>query len=100
MMADDTSLFLSDVESLLNAIDRFNHFETCSGLRLNLSKTELIPIGINDKVDIALPNGVNQIKVSHLPFKALGIWFSKNEKEILELNINDRIKTMERLMNM
>ena len=45
LMADDTTLFLSDLNSLKIAINKFNKFRNCSGLKLNLTKTILIPIG-------------------------------------------------------
>ena len=44
-MADDTTLFIKDIVSLSLAIQRFDTFSKYSGLKLNLSKTELIPIG-------------------------------------------------------
>jgi len=90
---------LLNIESLINAITRFNQFETCSGLKLNINKTELVPIGKIDNLNITLPKCISQIKVSQLPFKALGIWYSKNDQEILDLNMSERIKTMEKLTN-
>ena len=66
-------------------------------LKLNLKKTEIIPIGkLKNKKNI-LPIDLNQIKVKHGPFKALGTWFSNNEQEIIELNFADRIKSIEKL---
>ena len=44
-MADDTTLLMKNLNSISNAINIFNEFEKCSGLKLNLSKTEIIPIG-------------------------------------------------------
>ena len=41
-MADDTTLFLADINSLILAKDKFKDFEKNSGLKLNLSKTEII----------------------------------------------------------
>ena len=45
MMADDTTLILKDLTSLNNAINIFEQFKHCSGLKLNLNKTEIIPLG-------------------------------------------------------
>ena len=44
-LADDTTLFLEDIESLR---------ENCSGLKINLDKTEVIPVGICKRKDIKL----------------------------------------------
>ena len=49
--------------------------------------------------DIILPKYIKNITVKHGPFKALGIWFSENENEIETLNIENRIKKMETMMN-
>lgn len=43
--ADDTTVFLRDVQSLNNQFDLLTHFENCSGLRINQSKSELLWLG-------------------------------------------------------
>ena len=45
LMADDYTLILQNIESLSKAITHFENFKGCSGLKLNLNKTEIIPIG-------------------------------------------------------
>ena len=55
MMADDITLINKDIQSISNAVKIFNSFEQCSGLKLNLSKTEIIPIGNKKNKDINLP---------------------------------------------
>ena len=46
-------------------------FEACSGLRVNLEKSELIPVGrVNDIEDLALELGC---KVGGLPSRYLGL---------------------------
>ena len=47
MLADDTTLLLQDLSSVNLAIKQFDKFSKCSGLNLNLQKTEIIPIGAN-----------------------------------------------------
>ena len=99
-MADNTTMFLRYIVSLSLAIKRFETFSKYSGLRLNLTKTELIPIGkARKKTKITLPKDLQTIKIKNGPFKALGIWFSSDEKEITELNLDNRIKNMETLIN-
>ena len=81
LMADDTTLFPTDVNSLITAISTFqNH----SGLKLNLTKTEIIPIGKLKNKDLALPTELAQIQIKHGPFKALRVWYSYSECEIIE----------------
>ena len=100
LMADDTTLSLINLKSLEKAITRFKAFQHYSGLKLNLNKTELIPIGKLRNTKIILPKDIREIKVKHGPFKALGIWYSNVEEEIQELNLKERVKKMETIINM
>ncbi len=99
LMADDTTLLLSNINSLSTAIEKFETFEKFSGLKLNMGKTEIIPIGNKTNVNITLPQNLQKIKVKHGAFKALGVWFSQEENSVTELNLNDRIKSMETIIN-
>ena len=65
LMADDTTLFLSDIKSLTKAISTFQEFEKISGLRLNLNKTEIIPIGKLRNKEINLPEELEKIGIKH-----------------------------------
>ena len=86
-LADDTTLFLSNLESVSNSIALFKFFSDFSGLRLNLDKTEIIPIGKNVGKNITLPQNLKKLRCKTSVFKTLGIWFSnkENEKNIFEL---------------
>ena len=99
MMADDTTLIMKDIQSITNAINIFKDFEKCSGLKLNLNKTEIIPIGNQKSVHTILPYHLREIKIKHGPFKALGVWFTSNHQEMVELNYNERLKNMNTLTN-
>ena len=46
-LADDTTCFFEDELSAKLALSTFNKFEKCSGLKVNLSKTEAVWIGRN-----------------------------------------------------
>ena len=98
-MADDTTLFTTNLESLVSAIKTFKKFEACSGLKINLNKTEIIPIGKVKQKNIQLPSEIEQIKIKNGPFKALGIWFSDNQLQSEELNLVERLKKMQTLIN-
>ena len=54
-MADDITQMNIDTQSIINARNIFNSLEKCSGLKLNLSKTEIIPIVSQKGKDIILP---------------------------------------------
>ena len=45
-LADDTTLFLKDINSLKAALDMLHIFRSISGLKLNESKTEILQIGV------------------------------------------------------
>ena len=64
-MADDITLMNTDTQSIINAINIFNSFEKCSGLKLNLSKTEIILIRSQKGKDIILPTHLCKITVEH-----------------------------------
>ena len=82
MMADDTTLILKDLNSLETAINIFEQFRQCSGLKLNLNKTEIIPIGTAKNLKISIPKHLSTIKIKNGPFKALGVWFASTQDEI------------------
>ena len=99
LMADDTTLFLADLHSLSLAISTFKNFEKFSGLKLNLNKTEIIPIGNLKNKQPLLPPDLTSIRIVNGPFKALGIWYSYNKNEMLDLNLESRIKNMTIIIN-
>ena len=77
----------------------FQLFKTCSGLKLNLYKTEILPIGTNADKTIVLPYNINSIQIKKGPFKALGVWFTNDEDKAITLNFSERIKNMQKLTN-
>ena len=97
MLADDTTLLLQDLSSVTLAIKDFDKFSKCSGLSLNLQKTEIIPIGSNIHKQIG--KTVYGIKLKEGPFKTLGIWFSNNDIEMKDLNFNERIGKMKKQLD-
>ena len=44
-MADDTTLFLQDIQSLHTVLNILYMFQQSSGLKLNKSKTEILSLG-------------------------------------------------------
>jgi hypothetical protein len=43
--ADDTMLFVSKLQDLDNALKVFDQYSSCSGMKLNLSKSWVVPLG-------------------------------------------------------
>ena len=96
MLADDTTLILANINSLIKAISIFKNFTKLSGLKLNMQKTEVIPLGALRKKQFGLPSLLQEIKINNGPFKCLGIWFAFTEQEITQLNFEDRIKKIKK----
>lgn len=96
-LADDTTCFLSDEKSgieLLNIIQNFKH---CSGLKINLDKTEAVWIGSCKN----FRPGILPVKWSKGQFFTLGIWFSsKGEEEMLRKNFNTKLEELKLTLNL
>ena len=72
LFADDTLVFCEESQDQLTHLRLFfMWFEACSGLKINLEKSEFIPVGmVNDIEDLALELGC---KVGGLPSCYLGL---------------------------
>ena len=95
-MADDTTLFLKDLNSVQKCLKILNHFSKCAGLKLNKDKTEAFQLGINthaikDKFGLKWVNG---------PIKVTGIWVGKNIKSLSVSAIEEKIQKLKVLLNM
>ena len=71
-LADDTTLFLADLESVVISISLFQTFASVSGLTLNLDKSEIIPLGENVHKNITLPQELKKLRYNNGAFKTLG----------------------------
>jgi hypothetical protein len=94
-MADDTTTFIEDQDSLENILKLLNTFEQYAGLRLNKTKTEAMWIGrnCNNKSE---PLGIKWVKEVH----ALGICFSYDNDSVVLKNFMDRAKAFQRILDM
>ena len=97
-LADDTTIFIKNLKSLQSAIDLFQNFQKCSGLKLNLEKTEIIPLEPHRLSPIDLPNKVDKLSINYGAFKTLGVWFSQIFDESLKLNYDEHIIKIETLL--
>ena len=92
-LADDTTLFLGDVDSLKEALKALSSFSKISGLSLNKSKSEIIKIGDNIKGSTFC--GIRTVKKTC----SLGIWYFDNMAEIMHENHTDRLKNFSMTLN-
>ena len=96
-LADDTTIFLQDNISLRVTLSIFEEFYRYAGLKLNLVKTEAIVV-YNDGT--LYEDKTVGITWTSKPFKTLGIWYSVDTAEMLEINIKHKLLKMENLINM
>ena len=98
-LADDTTLFLDNLNSIIQAVKIFQEFTKCSGLKMNLEKSEVIPIGTLKLKEVILPKCVSKLVVNKSAFKTLGIYFSPDINESVNLNFEPKISAMKTIIN-
>ena len=89
-LADDTTIFVQDTSSIKNLLCVMDRFYETSGLRLNKQKSEIFILGSCGQSDNT-PNQIGGLKCTVEPFKALGVYFGKDEEETHELNFTNRL---------
>ena len=94
-MADDTTAFVEDTQSLENMIKILQLFEQYAGLKLNKTKTEAMWLGkdINNRIT---PLEIKWVKTVH----SLGIFFSYDTDSVIQKNFMDRAKEVKRILDM
>ena len=93
--ADDTTVFVRDLQSVTSLLKLLNEFNECSGLEINNTKTEAMWLGEwKDKTDE--PFGFKWPKE---PINALGVFFSYNHASADELNFGEKILNLEKTLN-
>ncbi len=95
-LADDTTLFLSDTQSLINSIAFITKFGKSSGLKLNKDKTEAFWIGA-DMNKKEKPLGLSWTKDF---IKCLGIWCGPSIEGAVRKNFEEKIKKIKSLLNL
>ncbi len=91
-LADDTTLFLKDKNQIKNAIKLVQAFSDASGLQLNITKCEILPM--HDSSEQTMFN----IPVKEC-IKYLGIYISKNMSDRQQLNFNNKIKKTKMILD-
>ena len=95
--ADDTTLFIHDIHSLENAFVNLRGFSTCSGLRLNMDKTEAIQLGIDRHNNQHRKLGIKWVD-DHT--RVLGVWVGKDVHATFHKNTAERLQKVKNLLNM
>jgi exonuclease III len=94
-MADDTTVFVEDLQSLRIVLDIIELFHLFAGLKLNKTKTEAMWLGkwknLNDK-----PLGLKWVSEVH----SLGIFFSYDTDYVVQKNFTDKSKSFKRILDL
>ena len=90
--ADDMTALLSDIISAKELLDSLNTFEKYSGLKMNVSKTKAMWIGIM-KNSAEKPLGLEWC----LTVKNLGVIFSCNKKVVSSQNFQEKLDKFRKL---
>ena len=92
--ADDTNIFTKySEENLRKILDAFKTFQTIAGLKVNLDKTEIVPLApIRKHYNILLKG--EQLKWTTEPVKCLGIVVSTDREQLIELNYTPIVNKM------
>ena len=67
-------------------------------MTVNLEKTEIIPLGRDRNKTINLSGNLKKITYNMGPFKTLGIWFSNNHNDAIDLNYSPKIEKVKTLL--
>ena len=79
-LADDTTVFVSNSQSVTQLVLVLQKFQKYSGLKINIDKTEIIPIDTNKYKSIFLSSSINKIKINRDKFKTLEYGFHMIKK--------------------
>ena len=93
--ADDMTAVLSDTDSALALFSLLDSFKKASGLTINCAKTEGMWIG-STRANKAKPFGINWPKE---PIKALGIFYTYDQKLLQEKNFLENLDKIKKLLN-
>ena len=93
--ADDTTVFVRDLDSVTSQLKVLNDFKEHSGLEINTTKTEAMwLVEWKDRTDE--PFGFKWPKE---PVSALGVFFSYNQESANRLNFGEKILNLQKTLN-
>ena len=95
LYADDTTVFVRDLDSVKELLALLNDFKKLSGLEINTTKAEGMWLGCwKNKTET--PFG---FRWPRNPIRALGIFFSYDQNKATELNFVEKIRNLEKTLN-
>ena len=98
--ADDTVLFLEGTsESLSAALDVITAFRSASGLKVNIDKSFLFPLGYFVRMPPPFVNDL-QLTIAHGPIRYLGIYFNHNNEDFFALNYQPKLSRLKSILGM
>jgi hypothetical protein len=92
--ADDTVIYLTDLDSLKIVFTVLDLFKKCSGLKANRDKSEAIWIGASSNFKHK-PMG---IKWPETPIKCLGIYIQNDTSKLIDNNFNKCLEKIENIL--
>ena len=95
LYADDTTVFVRDLDSIPELLVLLKHFRNLSGLEINATKTEGMWLG-TWKNNLETPFSFRWPRDR---IKALGIFFSYDLRKATELNFIEKIRNLEKTLN-
>ena len=93
--ADDMSLFLYSPDYIQNALDIITPFSYVSGLKLNMSKTEALGIGIYKNIEF----DTKGLKLAKTPVRCLGIFIGFDKTACYKLNWENKLKKFQEILD-
>ena len=95
-LADDTTCFLGNLESLNILLKTFHEYSLCSGLKMNTSKSNAKYIGSLRECDY-FPHGLSWIKDDFI--QCLGVTFTDTAENNYIYNYKQRISNLRTMLN-
>ena len=94
--ADDTTALLSDAQSVAKLFDLLLLFESCSGLKINQTKSEMLWLGsMRYRKDTIL-----NLRMDSEPIYALGVHFSYDLEVSEKKNFHEKLVSLKKTLNM
>ena len=88
--ADDTTVFISDQDSVSNLLKLLSKFKHGSGLEINTTKAEAMWLGAwRNRTDTPF-----NFKWPQEPIRAFGVFFSYNSEDANNLNVGEKIRKL------
>ena len=98
IFADDTTYFLRDLESLTALMETLSEFSKISSLSVNYDKSEIAWIGSEKESDKPVL-GMKNINLTTDTIRILGIYFTYNQKLLIEQNFDRVLNNFRTVLN-